>query len=298
MKIKILLLGCVGFMACANAVEPQDNLTSKLSQLELSNNIRIGVYAIDTGNNNKIIAYRANERFPVQSTMKMIGVAALLKLSESNNSILSEKLRYSKNDLVGWTPVTKLHINGGMTLENLAEAAVTYSDNTAINTIMKRFGGPQFSTNFAHAIGNDSYNVTHYDGYMNSNPKNSDDSATPKDMAQSVQKLMLGNELNQKNRYTLTTWMRNTVTSNKLIRAGVPLGWVVADKSGGSGAYGVRNDIGLVWSPECKPIVLAIYTVRTNKIDQSLDDVVAKTTSLVFHEFSKNNRCITSDLNL
>ncbi len=236
--------------------------------------------------------YRANEHFPVQSTMKMMGVAALLKQSENKNKdFLQEKIYYTKDDLITWAPVTKYHLDKGMTLESLAEAAVTYSDNAAINIIMKKFGGPKFSTDFAHSIGNKSYNVTHYDGYMNSNPKNSDDTATPKDMAISVQKLIIGDTLAKLQKQQLLTWMRNTVTSYKTMRYGVPIGFAVADKTG-SGDYGVRNDIGIAWSLACKPIIMSIYTVRNKKDAKSRDDIVAKTTSIIFDEFAHSNQCI------
>ncbi len=49
------------------------------------------------------------------------------------------------------------------------------------------------------------------------------------------------------------------------------------------------NDIGIMWSPLCKPIVLAIYTVQ-NKPDAKIrDDIVASTTSIVMDEFAKND---------
>ena len=206
-----------------------DQTEEKLEKLEKSFDGKIGVYAIDT-NNQQIIAYRADERFPIQSTMKMISVAALLHLSESNKNLLQEKIHYTKNDLLTWSPVTKHYIESGMTLEQLGEAAVTYSDNAAINIIMKKFGGPKFSTDFAHSIGNNSYNVTHYDGYMNSNPENASDTSTPKDMGISVQKLLLGNALAKAQQQQLITWMRNAVTGYKTIRSGVPIGWVLRIK--------------------------------------------------------------------
>ena len=264
-------------------------IDNNLKQLETSFNGHIGVYAVDT-NNNQIISYRANERFPVQSTMKMIGAAALLKLSESNPNLLQEKIHYTKNDLITWAPVTRNYLESGMTLQDLAEAAVTYSDNAAINLIMKKFGGVNFATNFAHSIGNNSFNVSHYDGYMNSNPKSPEDTATPKDMAISVQKLIIGDTLAKSQKQQLLTWMRNTVTSYKTMRYGVPIGFAIADKTG-SGDYGVRNDIGIIWSPSCKPIVLAIYTVRNQKNAKSRDDIVAKTTSILVAEFAKHNSC-------
>lgn len=266
-----------------------NQISEKLAKLESSFDGRIGVYAVNT-NNGQIIAHRANERFPVQSTMKMIGVAALLKLSESDKNLLQEKTHYIKNDLSSWSPVTKHHVEDGITLKDLGEAAVTYSDNAAINIIMKKFGGPKFSTDFAHSIGNNSYNITHYDGFMNSNPKNSEDTSTPKDMAISVQKLLLGSALALAQQQQLLIWMRNTVTSYKTMRAGVPIGFAVADKTG-SGDYGVRNDIGIMWSPSCKPIVLAIYTIRNKKNEKPRDDIVAGVTGIISTEFAKQDNC-------
>lgn len=88
---------------------------------------------------------------------------------------------------------------------------------------MQKLGGPKVVTNFAHSIGNQSFNVMHYDGNLNSNPKNIEDTATPKDMAISVQKITLGNILTQTQREKLITWMRNNTTSYRRIRAAAPI---------------------------------------------------------------------------
>jgi hypothetical protein len=47
----------------------------------------------------------------------------------------------------------------------------------------------------------------------------------------------------------LTGWMRDNTTGGELIRAGVPDGWIVGDKTG-SGGYGTRNDIAVLWPPD------------------------------------------------
>ena len=253
---------------------------------------KIGVYAIDT-NNNKVIAYHADDRFPVQSTFKLIGVSALLNQSHKGKGLLQEKIHYTKDDLVLWYPVTGQYVTDGMTLEALSEAAISYSDNTAINLIMKKIGGPQSITNFARSIGNNTFHVEHYEAELNSNPKDKHDTSTPKDMAVSLQKLTLGDILTQSQRKKLVMWMKNNTTGNKRIRAGAPYGWVVADKTGG-GNYGISNDIGIMWSPACKPVVLAIYTVR-NKYDATArDDVVASTTHIVLNEFAKIDHCFAA----
>ena len=270
----------------------KSSVDQQLAKLEAGFNGKIGVYAINTFNN-EVIQYRANERFPVQSTLKLIGVAALLKHNESNINGLQEKIHYTKKDLMYWHPVTGINLANGMTLEEFGEAAVSYSDNPAMNLILKKYGGPQFATEFARSIGNKTFNVEHYEGEMNSDPKNIQDTSTPKDMAISVQKLTLGNVLTPTLRAKLVTWLKNDTVGYKRIRAGVPGGWIVADKTG-SGDYGVANDVGVMWSPACKPVVLAIYTVQNNPKAKNRDDIVASTTSIVFNELAKHNNCFNA----
>jgi beta-lactamase class A len=55
--------------------------------------------------------------------------------------------------------------------------------------------------------------------------------------------------------------MLGNVTGDELIRAGVPDDWEVGDKTG-SGGYGTRNDIAVLWPPEGDPIVLAVMSSR------------------------------------
>lgn len=293
MKYLSLLVAATFFMSISAFADTQQvnatPLQEKLEKLESSFDGKVGVYAIDT-NNNHIFAYRADERFPVQSTMKLIAVSALLKQCNSNKNLPQENIHYTKNDLIAWYPVTGNYVASGMTLEALAEAAMSYSDNTAANLIIKKLGGPKAVTDFANSIGNKTFNVEHYEGNLNSNPQDTDDTSTPKDMAISLQNLTLGNILAPAQRTQLVTWMRNNTTSYKRMRAGAPIGWAVADKTG-TGDYGIANDIGILWSPSCKPIVLAIYTVQNKQDAKSRDDIVASTTGLIFDEFVKNDAC-------
>ncbi|VBA57503.1 Beta-lactamase [Mycobacterium attenuatum] len=247
------------------------------------------MYAINTSNG-EIIAHREDERFPLQSTIKFMGVAALLKQSDTDSHLLQEIVHYSQNDLIEWSPITRKNITGGMTLEALSEAAISYSDNAAINIIMKRLGGPPAVAQFAHSVGNQTYNVEHYDGALNSDPTSGADTSTPRDMAASVQKLSLGDGLTPAQQTQLLGWMRNNTAGYRRIRAGVPGGWVVADKTG-SGDYGIANDIGILWSPYCKPIVLAIYTVQNQRDAKRREDIVASATSIVLDQFAKKDHC-------
>lgn len=262
----------------------------QLADLEKKFDGKIGVYAIDS-NNGEIVAHHADQRFPLQSTIKLMGVAALLRqASSTSNNTLQELTHYSDSDLMSWSPITRKNLSTGMTLEALAEAAISFSDNAAMNLIMTRLGGPAAVIRFARSLGNQTYNVTHYEGQLNSDPTDEVDTSTPKDMALSVQKLTLGDGLTSPQQAQLIGWLRNNTVGYKRIRAGVPIGWVVADKTG-SGDYGVANDIGILWSPYCRPIILAIYTAQNHRDATRREDIIASATSTVLDRFAQQDHC-------
>lgn len=61
------------------------------------------------------------------------------------------------------------------------------------------------------------------------------------------------------------------------IRAGVPAGWKVGDKTG-NGGYGTRNDIAVAWPPSGAPVVVAILSDRDTTDGSSDDALIADAT--------------------
>lgn len=260
-----------------------------VKQIETNYNVKIGVYAIDTNNGNSF-SYRQDERFPFQSTVKMVVAAAALK-----NIKADERIKISSDDIVFWSPIVRLNLDRGyMTIKELGEAAMSYSDNAATNILITRLGGTKKINEFAKSIGNTSFYLENLEPNLNSDPNNIHDRSTPKDMAQSVQKLLIENNiLGQENQHILKTWMMNNTTGYKKIRYGLPLAWSAAEKTGGGS--GTSHDIGIVWSPACKPIVLAIYTFSNKKDNaQQADKAIAETTQFILDEFSKKNTCFAA----
>ncbi len=190
--IATIILGCYYNTLLANTNKDSSALIDeKFKKLEISLEGRIGLYAINTANN-QTIQYRALERFPIQSTSKIMAVSAILKKSESDNSLLMQKVTYTKQDLVSWSPITEKHVADGMTIFDLCAAAMMYSDNTATNLIIKKLGGPQAVTAFARSIGDNTFKVDGWEPDLNSNPNDLRDTSSPKAMAKSLQKLTLG----------------------------------------------------------------------------------------------------------
>jgi beta-lactamase class A len=263
----------------------------KLAELETSSGGRLGISAINTANNTRL-QYRAEERFPVCSTSKMMGVAAILKQSRTKTDLLQEKINYKKEDLVVYSPVTEKHISDGMKISELCEAAISTSDNTAINLLMNKLGGPSAVTSFARSIGDNTFRLDRKEPELNSAiPDDLRDTSTPLAMEKSLQQIVLGDTLALPQRELMQTWLKGSITGNSQIRAGVAKEWIVGDKTG-KGDYGTTNDIGIIWPTKCPPIVVAIYFTQNKKDAAYRDDVIASATRIMINAFAHTDPCI------
>ncbi len=272
---------------CLEAIAASTNFQQKLATLESSAHVRLGVSALNTANNQSL-CYRADERFPLCSTFKVIDVAAILKKSMTDPQLLKKRITYTKSDLVSdWNPMTEQHLADGMTIEELCAAAMSYSDNSAANFLANELGGATRITAFARSIGDFSFRLDHLEPDLGSAiPEDSNDTTTPEAMTQSLRKIILGDILSPDLRNQLQIWFKQNTTGNRCIRAGVPIGWTVGDKTG-SGDYGTRNDIAVLWPIKGSPIILSIYCTQFKKDALKRDDVIAATTEMVIQELEK-----------
>jgi len=247
-----------------------DVLEDEFTQLESKFNARLGVYAIDT-ENEKSISYRGDERFAFASTYKALAAGTMLKQKSVNE--LDEIVTYSKDDLVTYSPITEKHVDTGMSLREIADAAIRYSDNTAGNLLFNEIGGPEGFEKTLREIGDTITLSERTEPNLNLTvPGNSRDTSTPKALTTSLQAFIVGDKLSFENRELLTEWLVGSTTGDTLIRAGVPEEWIVGDKSGAA-SYGTRNDIAVVWPPDRSPIFIAILSDRTTE-DATYDDAL------------------------
>jgi len=244
-------------------VKHKNQATHKeFSQLEKKFDAQLGVYAIDTGTN-ETIAYRPNERFAFASTYKALAAGVLLQ--QNSIDTLNEVIKFTKEDLVDYSPITEKHIDTGMTLGEVAEAAVRYSDNTAGNILFHKIGGPKGYEKALRQMGDRVTMSDRFETELNEAiPGDIRDTSTAKAIATNLKDFTVGNALPDDKRKVLTDWMKGNATGDKLIRAGVPTDWEVGDKSG-AGSYGTRNDIAIVWPPNRAPIIIAILSSKDEK---------------------------------
>jgi beta-lactamase class A len=238
---------------------PPVDTAARFAALERKYRTRLGVYAVATGSG-ATLAYRADERFAFCSTFKGLVAAAIL--NGHPLSYLDTKVAITRSDVDSISPVTEHHIGSTMTVRQLCDAAVRYSDGTAGNLLMRAIGGPAALTAYLRGLGDPVSRMDQYEPQLNRNsPDDPRDTTTPRAIAQDYRQLVLGTALPADARALLTTWLKTNATGAQDVRAGVPKDWTVADKTG-HGDYGRANDVAIAWPPDGPPLVLAIMSDR------------------------------------
>lgn len=262
----LLLTGTLGLLAgCASGVSsPADppptptpstpstpsappvspSFTDRIARLERRSGRRIGVYA-DLPD--RPLAHRADERFALCSTFKSVLAGAVLAREPRPDRATRDDLRLAVSD----------------------------SDNDAANRLLDRLGGPPAVTAFARDLGDDVTRLDRIEPDLNTAvPGDPRDTTSPRAIAATYRALVLGDALPHPARALLTDLLVGSTTGAERIRAGLPDGWRVGDKTG-TGGYGSTHDVAVVWPTGGDPFVLAVYLDDDVADAEPRDDLVA-----------------------
>jgi beta-lactamase class A len=251
--------------------------------LESTYAARLGVHAVSprTG---QTIGYRPDDRFAFASTIKALSAGAVL--DDLDRSGLRVRVRWTAADLVDYSPVTARHVEDGLTVREVIVAALTSSDNTAGNLLMRIVDGPAGLQSRLRALGDDTISVDRTEPLLNSaTPGDLRDTTTPRALASTFASYVLGDALPVPDRQLLYRSLARSTTGEGLVRAGVPAAWQVADKSG-TGGYGTRNDVAVVRPPGEAAWVIAVMSTRASRGAEPSDALVADATRLIAAELS------------
>jgi beta-lactamase class A len=259
----------------AGAASPVAGTDAGFRRLESAHHARLGVYALDTGSH-RVVSWRGGERFPYASTYKAVLVGLVLRTPSIR---LDHVVHYDRDQLVDHSPDTGKHVADGMSVRALCAAAIRDSDNTAANLLTDQLGGvPVFARTLRGIDDRVSRPVRTETSLNSAVPGDTRDTSTPRALATDLAGLAVGDLLAPERRAQLDGWLRASTTGTGLVRAGVPHGWRVSDKSG-TGEYGTRNDLAVVSPPHRAPIVLAVYGTRQAANATPDDSLVAAATS-------------------
>jgi len=277
---------CPGLRSLAQAPDATPaRAHAALAALEARNGGRLGVAVLDVGSE-RGFGYRAEERFAMCSTHKFLTAAAILTMVDRGRMELDRRIPYGPADLLEYAPIARKNVAAGaMTVDALCAAAIQWSDNTAANLLLGLIGGPSGWTRYARSIGDAASRLDRTEPALNSaiagDPR---DTTTPDAMVRDLNVVLVGKALSDASRTRLTDWMLGAKVTDNLLRAGLPNGWRVGDKSG-SGEHGTRNDIGIILPSEGAPIVAAVYYTESPDPSASRDKVICEVGRIIAHSF-------------
>ncbi|MCC9306195.1 class A beta-lactamase [Kitasatospora sp. RB6PN24] len=250
--------------------------TDSFKQLEQRFGARLGVYTLDTGTGREV-TYRADERFAFASTSKALTAGALLR--HASDAELDKVVTYRQQDVLAWAPITATHVADGMKVRDLLAASLDHSDNTAANLLTAEAGGPAAVQQTVRDLGDTTTNVNRTEPTLNTAiPGDVRDTSTPRALAADLRQYVLGDTLPAARRQQLTDLLLANTTGGPYIRAGVPAGWKVGDKTGNAD-YGTRNDIAVAWPDGGRsPLVIVVLSDRGKQNATSDDDLIAQAT--------------------
>jgi beta-lactamase class A len=256
------VVGCAVTLSRQNARAATDalgGLREEFAALEEQSGGRLGVAVLHTGSGG-FVGHRADERFPMCSTFKLLAAAAVLKRIDEGKERLDRRVKFTTSDIVINSPVTKERVGGeGMSVGDLCGAAMTVSDNTAGNLILASLGGPQALNDYLRSLGDAVTRLDRIEPDLNEAlPDDPRDTTTPAAMLKNIQALVLGDALSERSKEQLISWLVGNKTGDARLRARLPASWRVGDKTG-SGEHGTTNDVGVAWPPQSAPVLIAIY---------------------------------------
>jgi len=288
-----------------NAVAPVA-LARRIDQLGAAFNGRVGI-AVQSVDSGWRTGWRDTELYPQQSVSKFFVALTAMDGVDKGRLSLTEPVTLSRSDLTLFNqPIAQRVLSGGTyttTTEALLIEAMTKSDNTANDKLMRVAGGPAVVRKFiadrnlgairfyegeralqsriagltwsqSYSIGDAFYKAR--DALPMAVRKNlfgryiedPYDGASPQAIVSTLARLKRGELLSPASTMKLLTIMSDTRTGKNRLRGGLKAGWSLAHKTGtGQVLNGVQagyNDIGVLTAPDGRSYAVAVMIKRTS----------------------------------
>ena len=270
-RLALISLFTLSFQALAHPAT-----LDKVREAERTLNARVGFVEMEASSGRILERYRADERFPLMSTFKVLVCAAVLSRVDAGDEKLDRRIKYNASDIVDYSPETQKHLQDGMTLGELCDAAITLSDNTAGNLLLSAVGGPAGLTAFLRKTGDRVTRLDRWETELNQAlPGDPRDTTTPEDMTSTLRLLLTGDALSPASRQQLQTWMENDKVGGPLLRSALPDGWYIADKTG-AGENGSRGIVALTGPDRERSRLVVIYMTGTEATMDARNKAIAE----------------------
>jgi beta-lactamase class A len=280
-------------------------LRDRINELGRSFNGRVGI-AVRSVDDGWSVGWKADEYYPQQSVSKLWVSITALDAVDKGRVRLDDTVTLTRGDLTLFhQPIAARILGGGYTtsLDDLMFKAITTSDNTANDKLMRSVGGPEavrsviatkglgrvrfyngeraLQSKIAGLIWTPSYSIGNafyeardalpftvrkaaFDRYV----EDPYDGAAPSAIANALARLKRGELLSPASTQRLLYIMANTHTGPNRLKGGLQPGWTLSHKTGTGQVLGPwqagYNDIGILTAPDGRSYAVAVMIKLTS----------------------------------
>ena len=244
MRFNVVLLSLLAMTAQPALAASSPGLSAlerDLGFLIANKSADVGIAAIDLSNG-QTISVRGDVAFPMASTVK-VAVAALY-LSQVDHG------RRSLDDRIG-----------GQSARSLMERMLIHSDNRATDVLLKDIGGPRAVHDWLQQNKISGVRMDRTIAQLLSDRRDlfdRRDSSTPQAMVELLRRIYKAELIKPESRNYLLGLMARCQTGKNPIRALLPTGTLVENKTGT--LTGLTDDVGFITMPDGHRIAVAIFT--------------------------------------
>ncbi|WP_245860001.1 class A beta-lactamase [Spirosoma aerolatum] len=258
-----------------------EQFRTKIEQIAQDAQGRVGVAAtlLETGES---VGFHENEQYPMQSVYKLpIGMAVLHQVDQGK-LVLAQLVHVSKSDYISerqHSPIRDKFPQGAdITLAELLRYAVSESDGSASDVLLRVLGGAEVVMNYLRTLGITGVMVLNTEREIGSdNAVQYRNWAKPSQLVALLKAVQAGKGLSRTSHALLLHLLTDTQTGRQRLKGLLPAGSLVAHKTGTSwtidGITAATNDVGNLTLPDGRHIAIAVL-VSDAKADATTREAV------------------------
>ncbi len=250
-----------------------------------------GMHAADT------LSVRGDRHFPMQSVFKFPIVLCMLAQIDAGKFALEQEVVVQKSALLPgfWSPLRDKYPEGAtLPLSELLRYALSQSDNAACDVLLKMLGGPQVVEAYFKGLGFEEISIKINEETMQGNWDGQFlNWTTPLEANRILRTFYEHNNRLLSERSYAFVWelMKATSTGKNRLKGQLPLGTVVAHKTGWSGqnqTTGITaavNDIGIVFLPDGRYFFISVFVTESKENLTTNEKIIADITQAAWDYF-------------
>jgi beta-lactamase class A len=280
--------------ASPSATQDQQ-LQNQLSQIASAAKGKVGVAAVvlETG---ETVSLNPHDHFPMQSMYKLPISMAVMKQVDAGKIKLDQKVRVTKDDFIGrnqHSPIRDKNPNGvELTVTELLRFAISESDGTASDVLMKFAGGPGAIQAYLTDLKISDMIVLSTEKELGQDRQvQYSNWASPEASVSLLRALHEGQGLSETSQALLIKYLTESKPGQKRLKGLLPAGTVVAHKTGTSGTQNgitaATNDIGIITLPNGKHLAIAVFVSDSPADEATREGVIAKIAQATWEKWGK-----------